>query len=268
MKNSASPKRVKLGVFDIDGTIFRSSLVIEVFNGLVDAGVFPHEAREIVSKSFVRWLDRKGHYNDYLMKLVRTYYEYLPGTNAVLVDAVIAQVVDRQKNRVYRYTRDLIRDLRAKGHHLVAISNSQNVMVQHFATAQGFDAAIGRNLEVADGVYTGRILFEGKPFPISAHLDKVHILKSYLADAHIEADLEHSYAVGDSEGDIELLRSVGHPVAFNPSLPLARIARRHGWQMIVERKDAIYDIHDASFIHHDEHQIVRLRYAAIPKRPR
>lgn len=256
----ASNSMRKVAVFDIDGTIFRSSLIIEVFNALIDAGVFPHEARDVVERSFVRWLDRKGHYNDYLMKLVYTYYEYLPGTKSVLVDAVIDGVIDRQKDRVYRYTRDLLASLKKKGYLLIAISNSQHAMVEAFAHTQGFDAAIGRMLEVKNGVYTGRILYNGKPFPISAHLDKVEILRHYLDEHGIRADLARSYAVGDSEGDTPLLKSVGNPIAFNPSLPLARLAKRRGWTMIVERKDVIYRIHKASFVPHAERQRVRMPY--------
>ena len=36
----------KVAFFDIDGTVFRSSLLIEVTNGLLNAGIFPAEARE------------------------------------------------------------------------------------------------------------------------------------------------------------------------------------------------------------------------------
>lgn len=260
MKNSRSPKKRKLAVFDIDGTIFRSSLIIEVFNALVDAGVFPQEARHIVERSFVQWLDRKGHYNDYLMKLVRTYYAYLPDSRAVLVDAVIERVIDRQKDRVYRFTRDLVRKLRAEGYMLIAISNSVHAMVERFANTQGFDAAIGRSLEIKDGLYTGRILYNGATFPISAHLDKVEILQQFLDERGLKADLAHSYAVGDSEGDIPLLSAVGKPIAFNPSLPLAKLAQKKGWQMVVERKDVIYHIHETSFIPHSERQRVHVPY--------
>ena len=247
-------------MFDIDGTIFRSSLLIEVFNALVDSGIFPHEARDVVECSFVRWLDRKGHYNDYLMKLVHTYYQYLPGTRSVLVDAVIERVIDHQKDRVYRFTRDLIAALKQKRYLLIALSNSPLAMVEQFAHTQGFDAAIGRTLEIKDGKYTGRILYNEKPFPISSNLDKVAILKHYLDTHGIHANLARSYAIGDSEGDIPLLEVVGNPIAFNPSLPLAKLAKRHGWDMVVERKDVIYRIHDATFVPHTERQRVRLPY--------
>lgn len=43
MKNS----RKKLAVFDIDETIFRSSLLIEIIEALIAGGIFPAKARKI-----------------------------------------------------------------------------------------------------------------------------------------------------------------------------------------------------------------------------
>ncbi len=40
-----------LAVFDIDGTIFRSSLVIQLSNALVEHGVFPKAAKKEIELS-------------------------------------------------------------------------------------------------------------------------------------------------------------------------------------------------------------------------
>ena len=47
---------------------------------------------------------------------------------------------------------------------------------------------------------------------------------------------------------LPLMRHVGRPIAFNPSLPLARTARRNGWPIVVERKDVVYDIDSVRFV--------------------
>ena len=43
------PRAIKLAIFDIDGTIFRSSLVIELSHALVDAKIFPLSAKKEIS---------------------------------------------------------------------------------------------------------------------------------------------------------------------------------------------------------------------------
>lgn len=238
-------KKQRLGIFDIDGTVFRSSLLIETFNALVEEGVFPKRASTLVERNFVAWLNRKGHYDDYLMKLVRVYYACLKGKRVTDVEPVIERVVRWHRDRVYRYTRDLIAELHRKRYYLIAISNSPSVTVEQFAHAAGFNASIGRILEVRDGRYTGKNLVQGESFPIDVKLDKPQLLKDFLHEHDIVADLKESIAVGDSEGDIDILSVVGKPIAFNPSYEFAKVAKRRGWSIVVERKDVMYHIHRA-----------------------
>jgi phosphoserine phosphatase len=54
--------------------------------------------------------------------------------------------------------------------------------------------------------------------------------------------LKGSYGIGDSHVDIGFLKKVEHPIVFNPSLGLYRVAKKRKWQIIVERKDVIYYI--------------------------
>lgn len=248
MKNSPSRKKVRLAVFDIDGTIFRSSLLIELFNELVRVGVFPPRAQHEVDYSFRQWLDRKGHYNDYLGRLVRTHYRYHRAVAQAAVLPAARRVIAWQKNRVYRYTRDLVGQLRKQGYLLVAISGSPSYIVDLFAKEWGFDAAFGRVLEVKDGIYTGRILLCGEPMPIIANLGKREIVERFIAENGLNVDLRDCIAVGDSEGDLDILEAVGHPIAFNPSRELARLAMRRHWKVIVERKNVAYRLHKADIL--------------------
>ena len=52
----------KFAAFDVDGTIFRSSLLIELVEELIEAGLFPPEARNHYQLPFRRWLDREDSY--------------------------------------------------------------------------------------------------------------------------------------------------------------------------------------------------------------
>lgn len=268
MTNSASPKRIRLAVFDIDGTIFRSSLIIELFEELVRRGTFPLAAQRKVRSSHEAWLNRKGHYNDYVMRLVAVYLQYQRGQRVSRIGSAITHMLDHHRARVYRYTRDLIIRLRKQGYHLVAISNSPDSLVQGFSKRLHFDGAIGRTHEAIGGRYTGWTIIDGTRVPMSTHLDKPKLLQQYLKKHNLRADLEHSIAVGDTEADLSLLSLVGHPIAFNPSRPLARIAKRRGWDIIVERKDVIYRIRDAQIIDRAERQRVHLRLPVSTRKAR
>jgi len=58
----------QVAVFDIDGTIFRSSLLIELVDGLIMEGVFPKSTVKDYEREFARWLNREGSYDAYPLK--------------------------------------------------------------------------------------------------------------------------------------------------------------------------------------------------------
>lgn len=62
-----------------------------------------------------------------------------------------------------------------------------------------------------------------------------------------DIDMSKSYAYGDTNGDYTMLKSVGHPIAINPSRELLEKIRtdeslRDIAQIIVERKDVVYKL--------------------------
>ena len=54
--------------------------------------------------------------------------------------------------------------------------------------------------------------------------------------------LQHSIGVGDTETDIPFLEMVAKPICFNPNSKLYRYAKRMKWDVVVERKDVVYEL--------------------------
>ena len=107
-------ERKRLAVFDVDGTIFRSSLLIELVNTLIERGAFPEETRAVYEKEHRKRLDREGDYQEYIEAVIRAFKSHLKGVHyAELVEAS-EQLVEEQWKRTYRYTRDLIQQLKEK----------------------------------------------------------------------------------------------------------------------------------------------------------
>jgi HAD superfamily hydrolase (TIGR01490 family) len=227
--------RRRLAVFDIDGTIFRSSLLIEGVEALIEAGVFPAQARARYAAAHRRWLDRKGSYETYIDAVVGAFRRHIVGVAEADFVPIVRRLVRAQSRRVYRYTRDLVADLRRRGYFLLAVSHSPRYLVAHFARALGFDKIYGRVLEVdSDGRFTGGAL----------HLDVISSKGKVLRRA-LEREgltLVGSVGVGDTEADVGFLELVERPICFNPNAALLRIARRRGWRVVVERKDVIYEL--------------------------
>lgn len=234
-------RKTKLAVFDIDGTIFRSSLTVELVNGFFRAGIFPKSAKKEMEADYLAWMDRKAHYDQFTKKLIEILFKHLPGQKKEDVDKVVDDILSWQKDRVYRYTRDLIKKLKKQKYHLIAISGSPTYIVQKFAIGMGFDIAYGLFYEAVEGVFTGNVI------SLDPVEHKERVLKHILEKYEINPDLKNSYAVGDTHIDIPLLEMVGHPVAFNPNQELAKYAKKKQWKIVVERKDVIYEVKKFKF---------------------
>ncbi len=70
--------------------------------------------------------------------------------------------------------------------------------------------------------------------------DKAAIMRHAMKK--FNGEYRGSVVVGDTESDIPMLKLAGKPIAFNPNQRLYRYAKKHGWKIVVERKDVIYEI--------------------------
>lgn len=218
----------KLAIFDLDGTLYRWQLYHEVVFALKDKGVFPHDAVRTLDEAFASWNNRQGSFATYERHVVDTLLASLTGISPQMFDEVAREVSERSGRKTYRYTLALIERLKSEGYFLLAVSGSQQEVAELFARKFGFDDCIGSLYEREGDHFTGKIV---RFVPGN----KAALIRDY-ADTH-GFTLEHSVAVGDSDGDISMLELVDHPIAFNPNDRLLEAAEQHGWQVVVERKN-------------------------------
>lgn len=220
-----------LAVFDIDGTLFRSSLTLESLNTLIKEGLIPATVRKEYEAEYQAWQNRQGSYMDYVEKAVETYINQMTGIEKREFDAVISQMIEDQWQHTYRHTRQLIKQLQ-QTHFLLAISLSPDHILEPFAKNHGFDAVIGSIYEVENGIYTGEAY--------KSHSSKERAVKEAMEQYNFT--LNESIGVGDTENDIDFLKLVEQPIAFNPNRALFQQAKDHSWKIVIERKNMIYHL--------------------------
>ena len=226
----------RVAVFDIDGTIFRSSLLIEFNKALQRTGVISATDAMVLLKPYYAWVERRGSYDDYIKKVVEVHVKAIKGKEQHYVLAAADLAFLNHRDRVYRYARDLIKKLK-HSHLLLAISGSPIEIVEPFAKYFGFDHVWGSVFEVdRRGRYTGRVLDRRSVD------QKREILKAFVQEKNLK--LAGSWGVGDTETDISFLALVDHPIVFNPTQKLYNIAKRRRWPVVVERKNVIYPIRE------------------------
>ena len=150
----------KVAIFDIDGTIFRSSLLIKLVDALIREGIFNPGVADMYKKAHEDWQNREGGYEMYIKGVVKAIDENIRGVSYSDLRRIAHQVVVENKSRTYRYTRDLVRDLKAKGYYVMAISHSPKLALEGFCKTLGFNKVYGLMYEVdTRGKFTGRFLF-------------------------------------------------------------------------------------------------------------
>ncbi len=110
----------------------------------------------------------------------------------------------------------------ARGHAIALLSGSLALLLMPLKEELGADWLIATELERLNGRFTGEIAGLHPRGP-----NKLFLLQdlSYLHGF----DLSRSYAYGDHIQDAHIFRSIGYPVAVNPSWRLRFQARKNHW---------------------------------------
>ncbi|MEW6407681.1 MAG: haloacid dehalogenase-like hydrolase [Patescibacteria group bacterium] len=235
----------KLAVFDIDGTVFRGSFMIELMKTLVHFGVFPREAEHAVDKEYFDWVERRAPYQNYVDKVVGVFTKFIKGCREEDIKKYSARIASYFKNRNYVFTKRLAEKLR-KTHFLLSISGSPIEVVQEYNKYLKFDVAFGTiyELDLKTKKYTGKMLLDG------AH-KKEKIFCEFCQKNGF--DFRNSIGVGDTEYDATFLKKVGRPIVFNPNANLLKLARKNNWEIVLERKDVVYKIKNNKCIEVDSY---------------
>ncbi len=225
----------KVAVFDVDGTIFRSSLFVELVEALMAKGVFPSAARKLYDREYRTWIEREGDYEAYIAAMVKAFRRNIKGIHYGEFKDIAREVANMKWKKSYRYTRDLTQDLKKRGYYLLAISHSPKTIIDYFCPKLGFDKAYGMVYELGpQDRFTGAVMDE------HVILNKANILKRAIEKENLT--LEDSIGVGDTESDIPFLELVDTPICFNPNQKLYRHAKLNAWKVVVERKDVVYQL--------------------------
>ena len=226
--------RKQFAVFDIDGTISRTSLLQLMVRELVARGkldVGPGREIEILLHDYRQRIG-DDNFGEYMKKAVDIMFKGLPkGLRVEDYNEIIDSIVRTSLTNTYVYTRELVQTLKRNNFFLIAISGSEVRAVSTYARSLGFDAWVGQvSYLEQDGKLTGGVQ--------TLTQTKAQILDIIVKKFDLQT--KGSTAVGDTSSDISVLEKVDSPIVFNPNQALFKVAREKGWMIVLERKDMVY----------------------------
>lgn len=232
----------KFAVFDFDGTLIRWQLYHSMFDKLKNLKKINPAEVDKVRQARLLWKTRSSEnsYQNYERVLVRVFDSALTKVDFSIYEEMAEEVFQEHKDQVYTYTRNLIKQLKDKDYMLFAISGSPREAVEKVAKYWGFDDWIASEYEVRDNKITGNQTL--------GFLDKNKSVEYFVEKYDLV--YKDSIGVGDSGSDIKMLKKVENPIAFNPSKELFEHASQHKWQIVIERKNVVYELNRSNGNYH------------------
>lgn len=223
----------KFAVFDIDGTLYRWQLYHELVQTLALEGVFPESAFHEMDDKWNQWRGGTLSFDEYESFVVGIMLGKLSSVPIKTFEDACDKVIEQSAHKVHHYTKALLEDLKTQGYVIIAITGSQQELIDRFAEHYGIDIAIGALYERDGEYFSGEITRKtmGR---------KQDILHELVSEHNLT--FEGSLAIGDSDGDATLLELVEQPIAFNPSAGLFERAKKEGWPIVIERKNIAYKL--------------------------
>ena len=143
-------------VFDLDGTVFKFTVLEQFVNRLCAEAIFdplPHEV-EAARLTWKAGENNEANYKEHTSRLVRFFIGQVANQQTVLLRQVAESVAEQEAYRRWDITRNIIDTLRPT-HNVMAISLMPDWLMPPFTQDLGFVARLGSTYVMQDGSFTG-----------------------------------------------------------------------------------------------------------------
>lgn len=214
------PRGPKLAaLFDLDQTLLAGfSATAFVRERFVSGRMSPRELSDSILGAMSFALGRTG-FSGFMAASVAAYR----GTAESVLEEIGQEVFEKSlASEIYPEARALVKAHQEMGHMVAVVTSATRYQADPIARDLGIDEVMCTQLDVKDGVFTGKVVH-----PTCYGEGKADIARG-LAGEH-DLDLQASYFYTDSHEDLPLLEIVGKPRPLNPNGRLAQIAKERGW---------------------------------------
>ncbi|HEY2272795.1 MAG TPA: phosphoserine phosphatase SerB [Jatrophihabitantaceae bacterium] len=189
----------RLVVLDVDSTLIQH----EAIDVLAEVAGVGDEVRAITARAMADELD--------FAESLRERVALLAGLPEQRLDEV------RSSLELTRGAETFVRTLRRLGFYVGVVSGGFTAFTDRFVAELGLDFAAANELEIVDGVLTGRVLE-----PVLDRPGKAEALSRFAEKFGVP--LSQTVAVGDGANDIDMLEAAGLGIAFNAKSALRAAA--------------------------------------------
>ena len=210
--------------FDVDGTLLKSTIVHYY--------IWMRTAKVLKPLKWI-WLIGflpKIAYYLILDRISRTrfntvFYRNYRGMDAAEVKALSKEMFETYlRPKIFSEAVSEIQEHKQRGMAIVFVTGSLDFIVQPIADYLNIDVVLAPQLREQGGYFTGELTTA----PLIGE-QKAEAIQVFATQHDIS--LKESYAYGDSQSDLPMLKCVGNPVVVNPGKALRQKALDSGWEL-------------------------------------
>ncbi|WP_347861470.1 HAD family phosphatase [Salimicrobium sp. PL1-032A] len=219
---------MRVAIFDFDRTLFPEETFPLMMNHLKT-----HPMHHKKYHTFMRKI--LPMYVAYKLKLLpekkmregsmQSYISAFKDTSREDVNEFFAQLANQMKKRLNHEVLDRLDWHQARGDYTILVSGAFQPMLETITRDLPFDLVVGTEVPYNEGS-----IDTNTPVQHINGTRKMQQVKEHLDTSHV--DWAGSYAYGDSYSDLDVLETVGNPVAVQPEPRLAEVAAKQSWEII------------------------------------
>jgi len=223
--------KIKLAIFDVDGTLFNGNLGIEFIKVLVQKELFTKEIGEKIFDWYNKYKNSEVEKSIAVDEIYKLYATGMKGINKVKADEISLETWQKVNGKMYKFVPKMVDLFKKQNYLIILLSGSLIEMVRILGNELQINEEniMAGEIEIIDDFYTGNII----SYPGSAD-QKIEALMKLIQKKDINVDWKNSIAMGDNERDLKVLEMVGKPIAFNPNEKLRNVAKNNGWRITDE----------------------------------
>ena len=214
----------KLVIFDLDNTILNGDSDYSWINFLINENyVDKHEYEKRNQYFYDQYYEGNLDYDEWAEFALSTIKGKTPFDLEELLSKFLSTVIEPIINI---YALRLLHNHHHDNDIMLLASATNSVLVEPIARRLGFENIVATEVEIIDGVYTGKVY--GRPALGQGKLTKV---EEWAAQNNIK-DFKDAIFYSDSINDLPLLSEVGVPIAVNPDDQLRNLSIKNNWEVI------------------------------------
>ena len=213
-----------LAIFDLDNTILNGDSDYSWINFLINENyVDKHEYEKRNQYFYDQYYEGNLDYDEWAEFALSTMKGKTPFDLEEPLSKFLSTVIEPMINI---YALRLLHNHHHDNDIMLLASATNSVLVEPIARRLGFENIVATEVEIIDGVYTGKVY--GRPALGQGKLTKV---EEWAAQNNIK-DFKDAIFYSDSINDLPLLSEVGVPIAVNPDDQLRNLSIKNNWEVI------------------------------------